>query len=1494
MSKPCGCCEGTSKQTPVDVSNRPGLSALNYRVGTHPTFLETMKADLSDASNPENDALLALTTRDGGDPAIAMLDAWAVVGDVLTFYQERIANEGYLRTAVERRSVLELARLVGYKARPGVSASVHLAFTLQKDFSTAIPAGTGAKTTPSQGQLPQTFETSEDIDARAEWNELTPRPTRPQRIDPGNAHDIEQIYFDGTSTKLKPNDRLLLVFGDLPGNQVLRKVASVQEDFTNKRTKVSLQLEQFSALAYSIDVTGVLARQLADCPDLANSKAIQALQAAIQPGKPLVADDGSGLDQAVVQALADLQKEAGDPAQSQKNLNALALLAGTLGAAMATLLAKPEATVAANVGSKIAAFKAQDAHAHTVDQLLSNLKAALSGGGALHSSVKAWIDAKNALAAEIAPTGDYKALAAAMQSLKDDWSPKIDELNSGLDKALSDAAKGFDEAIPMSAEPLTTELKGLSAKVKAAQGALEDPKTAALEDANTKLTAIVPKPADPLGAKLDEVKGFVTSGLTAAQTGIDAASNIIGNHPELQISPADAVAIKTVDDALIIANAQLPIKALSDQPAVLNTVIAAIQNGIAATTGLLAKRFGEVKDAITAAPGNTAHDELVALLNASPIPQNFPAGSKEQTHAQNLVTITNLIRAAAAFADVVNVASTGLGQIAAEKTAIEVDANSAGQDQDCIKNVMKGLGTVQGLFTNHFLSDLFRIDQDHRRQLGEIELFKLAFQAIQVLEKFKNLPFQSVTSLMDQLKPVIKQIQDLHAQVLPGDSAQAGWFDAFEQDLNNEIFLATKASLQPTQQGVQDHSAFEELGILATALSRPLAAATARPLSLTDVFKEGSDLVARSLIALQPGLDENLLAGWANQRVTGKPVHIFAFRVKASLFGANAPVPKTATVSISADFKTETSTVSDASLTPSERKDFIFLDNAYDQILNGSWMAVQAPGFQDPTVLLVKAGDPNPSINVSRYGITGKSTQIHVLDPSDPLLSVNWFTDDQPTFTLVRETVIYAQSEELALAEEPLGCPIGAFKAVDFSGCPFQPDQIELGGFFSGLKAGRSVVVSGERLDVPGATVSELADIAGISQTIDITLPGDSLHATLVLAAPLQFGYKRDTVKINANVAHATHGETQKQVLGSGDGTQGFQSFSLSHLPLTYLSAPTASGAQATLQVRVNDVLWHEADNLAGLGPKDRKYIVDIEDDGSTTVDFGDGRHGARLPSGVENVRAIYRNGIGKPGNVAKQQINILGSPPLGVTAVINPDAAAGGADPESRDTARRNAPLAVTALDRLVSVGDFADYARTYAGIAKASSTRVADVVYVTIAGLDDIPIDPASDLFLNLEQSFRKFGDPHQPSQLTVRELLLIVMSAGVAIDPDYEWDKVEAAIRAALLTAFSFDNRDLGQDVMLSEVIRTIQNMPGVVYVRIDKFGAISLDLAGSDPKTLPAKIVEAITKLDRPPGRLPVNPARIDGTTIRPAQIAYISPDLPETVLLTQILPEKANA
>src|SRR5262249_50106503 len=124
----CGCCEGLTAETPFAIDNRPGLSAIAYRVGTQSRFKASMLAQLSDS---DLGALRALMTRQDDDFSIALLDAWASVADVLTFYQERVANENYLRTATERNSILQLARLIGYRLRPGVAASVYLAFMLE-------------------------------------------------------------------------------------------------------------------------------------------------------------------------------------------------------------------------------------------------------------------------------------------------------------------------------------------------------------------------------------------------------------------------------------------------------------------------------------------------------------------------------------------------------------------------------------------------------------------------------------------------------------------------------------------------------------------------------------------------------------------------------------------------------------------------------------------------------------------------------------------------------------------------------------------------------------------------------------------------------------------------------------------------------------------------------------------------------------------------------------------------------------------------------------------------------------------------------------------------------------------------------------------------------------------------------------------------------------------------------------------------------------------
>src|SRR5262245_52699311 len=131
----CGCCE-VSAATPIPAYNRPGLTAIVFRVGTYASFRQAMLQRISRLP-----ALAALQTRSDDDAAITLLDMWATVADVLTFYQERISNEGYLRTARLRDSILRMARLLDYHLRPGLAATTFLAFTLDKNASLQIQIG---------------------------------------------------------------------------------------------------------------------------------------------------------------------------------------------------------------------------------------------------------------------------------------------------------------------------------------------------------------------------------------------------------------------------------------------------------------------------------------------------------------------------------------------------------------------------------------------------------------------------------------------------------------------------------------------------------------------------------------------------------------------------------------------------------------------------------------------------------------------------------------------------------------------------------------------------------------------------------------------------------------------------------------------------------------------------------------------------------------------------------------------------------------------------------------------------------------------------------------------------------------------------------------------------------------------------------------------------------------------------------------------------------
>lgn len=219
--------------------NRPGQPVLSYRLGTYDTFVEQMLALLATQTvpgggQPEGTLPLAGLNRDViQDWAVALLHAWGMAADVLAFYQERIANEGYLRTASESRSVLELVRTVGYEPRPALAASTYLAFTVRSEANmpprrVLVPKGLAVQSVPAQAhrpqipqdllthrspadaQLPQTFETSQSFEARPQWNALQPARFFPmgwQDIRPGTT----SVRLAGIKTGLRPGDALLIV-----------------------------------------------------------------------------------------------------------------------------------------------------------------------------------------------------------------------------------------------------------------------------------------------------------------------------------------------------------------------------------------------------------------------------------------------------------------------------------------------------------------------------------------------------------------------------------------------------------------------------------------------------------------------------------------------------------------------------------------------------------------------------------------------------------------------------------------------------------------------------------------------------------------------------------------------------------------------------------------------------------------------------------------------------------------------------------------------------------------------------------------------------------------------------------------------------------------------------------------------------------------------------------------------------------------------------------
>jgi hypothetical protein len=211
--------------------NRPHLPVVDYRIGTYLTFRKDM-------INSLQQNISEWSSKGRRDYAVVLVEMWAYLLDILSYYSERIINEAYVETASLRESVLALSELINYKLNPGLAATVDLAILAEKDKKDTIPLGfkVQAKSIGRQVSKPPVFETDESIVVSDKLNKIGLRieyDRNENSLRLGNTSHI----FDGQYANLKPGDYILIVVDREKWD--LRKLTAVSPEGENTRIEWS-------------------------------------------------------------------------------------------------------------------------------------------------------------------------------------------------------------------------------------------------------------------------------------------------------------------------------------------------------------------------------------------------------------------------------------------------------------------------------------------------------------------------------------------------------------------------------------------------------------------------------------------------------------------------------------------------------------------------------------------------------------------------------------------------------------------------------------------------------------------------------------------------------------------------------------------------------------------------------------------------------------------------------------------------------------------------------------------------------------------------------------------------------------------------------------------------------------------------------------------------------------------------------------------------------
>ena len=191
-----------------------------------------------------------------GDLALQMVEWWAYLADILTFYNERIANQAYLRTADLPESLQRLIRILGYRPRPGIGASGTLAALIEQAKPPfTLPQGFPIQSKPGPGKQPQIFEL--DVDTPISFPDTVPVDIKPIPL-PLNypnapATHAKSLLLKGSVSTVKVQDELLVMVNDWDATSqdyTLATVKDVQQE-KDPRGKINTRVTFLHPLGLS-------------------------------------------------------------------------------------------------------------------------------------------------------------------------------------------------------------------------------------------------------------------------------------------------------------------------------------------------------------------------------------------------------------------------------------------------------------------------------------------------------------------------------------------------------------------------------------------------------------------------------------------------------------------------------------------------------------------------------------------------------------------------------------------------------------------------------------------------------------------------------------------------------------------------------------------------------------------------------------------------------------------------------------------------------------------------------------------------------------------------------------------------------------------------------------------------------------------------------------------------------------------------------------------